>query len=277
MPSAEPRANGCVFGDLSSTKTVVLYGDSFAEQLIPALSALGSKDHFRVLAYARLGCPFANVTISNWLGTVDQGCATFRKNVIAEIKAMNPKPVLVLLSELLQLNSPTNHAAFIPVASFVNGVTKTLQDLTSTGLMTRVIIGVPQTSGLPATCLAKNLSNVAACALPPSTAYAKVHDAEIKAALTRIGVKTVNLGPLFCNGLCPVIAGNYFVHSDTVHLNAAYATATATGFGTLIGCSAAGYPRAWLTANPIFTTLLPTLSSVTVQAQCQLANSAPLA
>jgi len=277
MPSAEPVARGCNFGDLSSSKVVVLYGDSFAEQLIPALSALGTKNHFRVIAYARLGCPFANIAISNWLGTVDQGCATFRKNVITEVKTMSPKPVLVLLSEFIQLNSPTNHLALVPVANFVNGVTKTMQDIGSTGLATRVILGVPQTNGLPATCLAKNLSNVSACALSTTTAFKRVHDLEIKTALTKIGVKTVNMSTLFCNNMCPVVAGNYFVHSDTVHMNAAYATVTATGLGTLIGCSSVGYSKAWLSANPIFSTLLPTLSSANVQAQCQVANNAPLA
>jgi hypothetical protein len=276
MPSAEPVANGCGFGDLSSSTTVVLYGDSFAEQLIPALAALGTKYHFHVIAYARLGCPFASITISNWLGTVDKGCATFRQNVLAQISTMSPKPALVLLSEFIQLNSPTNHSILLPVSNFVSGVTKTLQAFNAAGLTSRVILGVPEASGLPATCLAKNLSNVSACASPTSTAFLKVHDTEIKAALTKIGVKTVNLSSLFCATVCPVVSGNYFVHSDSVHVNAAYVTATAPGLGTLIACSAVGAPTAWIAANPVFLALLPTLRTPTVQAQCQAANSAPL-
>ena len=95
-----PAAVACTYGDKSAQQSLVLYGDSYVEQWLPAFDALGKQYHFKVLAYVRYGCPFAAVPERDYLNSVDSGCAQFRHNVIAAINAMTPPPSLTILAEL---------------------------------------------------------------------------------------------------------------------------------------------------------------------------------
>ncbi len=61
-----PAAVACTFGDSSAVQVMVLYGDSYVEQWLPAFDALGKQYHFKVVAYVRYGCPFAEVTARDY-------------------------------------------------------------------------------------------------------------------------------------------------------------------------------------------------------------------
>ena len=48
-----------MFGDRACARTVVLLGDSHAAQWFPALERLAEREHFRLIAWTKSGCPFA--------------------------------------------------------------------------------------------------------------------------------------------------------------------------------------------------------------------------
>jgi hypothetical protein len=73
-PGFSSVAHVCSLGDLEAPKTVVVYGDSFSLEWAPAFNSLGIKDHFKVLLFSRIGCPFAVVKTVDWEGSVDTGC-----------------------------------------------------------------------------------------------------------------------------------------------------------------------------------------------------------
>jgi peptidoglycan/LPS O-acetylase OafA/YrhL len=56
--SATAPASGCVFGDVSARRTVVLIGDSHAAQWFPALDELAVREHVRLISWTKSGCPF---------------------------------------------------------------------------------------------------------------------------------------------------------------------------------------------------------------------------
>jgi len=266
-------AVACNYGDPSAPAAVVLYGDSYIEQWLPTFDALGKQDHFKVVAYVRYGCPFAAVTERDYLGSVDPGCATFRKNVITAINAMAPPPSLTLLSEAqfkIELGADGSTMSF---KSWASGVRSTLEQLHVSPV--GVLFGTPIATNTPSTCLSARLTHIQVCATPTSEAYSIASDKDDEAAVVASHDEVVNLSSLFCAARCPDVVSDQLVFADDDHVDRSYALQLGTAFGSLIGCIGTEVPPAENPPGGVLQSLLGGMPTPPIAAACRAATSAP--
>lgn len=93
--NGEVRSKECSYGDLTSSRTIVLYGDSHAAQWFPALEKLAKERSFRLVSLTKSACPGPDVikvesgAYKNW------DCAQWRKNSLERIRKIKPDAVVV--------------------------------------------------------------------------------------------------------------------------------------------------------------------------------------
>ena len=268
-----PAAVACNYGDASAPEAVVLYGDSYIEQWLPAFDALGKQYHFKVVAYVRYGCPFATVTERDYLGSVDPGCATFRQNVIAAINAMVPPPSLTLLSEAQLKVELGANGSTMSFKSWANGVRTTLEQLHVSPL--GVLFGTPIATNTPNTCLSARLTRIQLCATPTSEAFSVTSDRDDEAAVVASHDEVVNLSSLFCGSRCPEVIDDQLVFADDDHVDRAYALQLGTAFGSLVGCIGTEVPAAESPPGGVLQSLLGGMTGPPIAAACKAAANAP--
>jgi peptidoglycan/LPS O-acetylase OafA/YrhL len=96
---ATAPANGCVFGDTSAKRTVVLVGDSHAAQWFPALERLAARERFRLIAWTKSGCPLAP-GVHIYLPAIGRDyteCRAWTRSVLHRLDAM-PRPSMVIVA-----------------------------------------------------------------------------------------------------------------------------------------------------------------------------------
>lgn len=81
----------CEYGDITSKKTIVLYGDSHAAQWFPALDLIGKKRGIKIVSLTKSACPSAEVIkeLSSQYDVAD--CQAFRDSSIARIQKIKPQ------------------------------------------------------------------------------------------------------------------------------------------------------------------------------------------
>jgi hypothetical protein len=267
-----PAAVACTYGDAAAAPVMVLYGDSYVEQWLPAFDALGKQDHFKVLAYVRYGCPFAEVTARDYLNSIDPGCAEFRHNVIAAINAMVPPPSLTLLSELQMSTEQAANGSTMPYKTWAAGIRAALEKLKVRPL--GVLLGTPIAANFPNDCLGAHLTHIQNCATPAPQAFSVTRDKDDAAAVVAAHAVPVNLSSLFCAQRCPEVINDQFVFADDVHVNKTYAQQLTTALGSLVACIGTEAPAAQNPPGGILQLLLGGRPSSSLAA-CRAANSAP--
>ena len=230
----------CVFGSPKSKVTLVVAGDSWAEEWIPALNQLGVQKHFRVVAYMRDGCNMATGTFYDTTAKgVDTQCAPFRTAAITAINSMSPKPAMVIISEARYWYNPDQ--SWASDAEWASAVKTTVAAIHSAKVA--VTFGEALSAPGPAQCLSINLTNVAACNTPLSAQKSATDFgvAGIKAA----HALPIGLRIFMCGSTCPDIVATTLIHSDAYHVSTAFSTYATAALGQILGCGASlGYSNA---------------------------------
>lgn len=265
-PGSSSAATACPFGDLNATTTVVLYGDSFSFEWVPAFNALGIKYHFKVLLFSRGGCPFADVKIIDWKGSVDSGCLPFRRHVVGAINAMRPAPSLVVLSEATELNSPEG---WLSAVQWTNGIKKTILQLDQATFPIDVIFGEAAASLPPNACLARFASSITKCSSRSSAALKNYLYPQTASAVSSVHAGLVNTSSLFCfDEICPDVISNTLVHSDSRHIDQTFAALVTQGLASLVGCTVHQFNQLTATSRLLLQSLLPNVNSASVKGAC---------
>jgi len=275
-PNSSPVIHDCVFGDTSSSSTVVVYGDSFALEWVPALNEMGLLHDFRVVVYARYGCPFASVGVEDWLGTVDAGCAPFRNGVIHAITTMSPAPSLVLLSEETEHTSTAGTWGGITTEIWSEAIRVSLHRLGAPAAPIAVVLGTPYAWTDPSSCLAGNAHNATFCDTSLTAAFHQQEYASVARAVRSVGAATVNVESLFCSSSCPDVVGDTLVHSDRWHIASPYVLYAERGLISLIGCAGDTLTLQSTATRSLLGSLLPTLRQPSVRAACESASRSNL-
>jgi len=265
-----PAAASCTFGDAGPGPVMVFYGDSYVEQWLPTFDALGKQYHFKVVAYVRYGCPFAEVIARDYLNSIDPGCAKFRQNVIAAINAMVPPPSLTLLSELQMSVEQAANGSTLSYKTWAAGIRATLGQLKVRPL--GVLLGTPIATNFPNQCLAEHLTHIQLCATPTPAAYSVTRDKDDSAAVLAGHAVPVNLSPLFCAKRCPEVINDQFVFADDVHVGGSYAQQLTTAVGSMVACIGTEVPPAQDPPGGILASLL---GGKSLAAACRAVNSPP--
>jgi peptidoglycan/LPS O-acetylase OafA/YrhL len=237
------KAGGpCIFGDRSATRTMVLLGDSQAEQWIPAMNAYGRSHHWKVYLWAKISCPFNDVPI--WL-TAYKGdytaCQRWRENVYAAISHLDRVDVAVLSrgrSYVAMVIKRDGRKSSVRTVEpyWRDGTRRTLDRLA--GVTNHVVLlhSTPGASSDVPACLSQHTDNPSACDFPAVAGTGDVlFAAERKAALPT-GAQVVDLTAEICpSDPCPVVApSGVIIYRDEHHLTATFARSLAEQFGQMI-------------------------------------------
>jgi SGNH domain (fused to AT3 domains) len=214
----------CVFGDTSSTTSLVLFGDSHADMWLSAVIAWAQSQHVRVVVLTTDGCPVADVNV--WLSQAQgyyTACTADRARDISLIDGL--KPAYVVVSER------TSHLKGSPSAYFTNaqwqaGLTTSLSQLKSSSARLAVLGDITVMDSAPPLCLASSPTNVQRCAntSPNPRSVDQSHLTAQRAAAKAEGVAFIDPAPWLCTKTCSPVIGSMLVYRDAYHVTNTYVT-----------------------------------------------------
>ena len=224
----------CVSGNPASSFSVVLFGDSHADQWAPAFEAIANDLRWRFILIRKPACPTARLTIFNFtLNRPYTECDTWREAAIKRILEMRPAAVVVA-NRQLQSFSPGLKGRN---DTWREATRKTLETLDSAGLKTILLRDTPSPNNDIPDCLAgdsswwamKRASGNNPCTLDRAKALNEgVFRAEQEAATGLRHVRILDLSDLFCDGsVCPPVKNGLIVYRDDSHISGPFARSLA--------------------------------------------------
>ncbi|MFJ1746575.1 acyltransferase family protein [Streptomyces sp. NPDC088116] len=215
----------CVYGDRSSAKTVVLFGDSHAAQWFPALEPLARKHGWKLVSLTKASCKVPAVT------TVDNHrpytvCDVWRRKALDRIAELRPSMVIVSSSDA---GRPARTMSD-PLQGWTAGYRDTFRALTRTGARVTAILDTPWPKTDPVDCASTYPLALGRCTNHlPQAIRSQTRGAAAKAAARSTGVSVIDPEPWLCarTGTCPVVVGDTLVYRDDSHMAEGYAEAIA--------------------------------------------------
>ncbi len=225
LPDGCLTASACVFGDSSSSKTLVLYGDSHIRMWLAPLISMATTSHFKIVIVGHAGCPVAAVTIP---GGAYGACSHYRSTGEALINTLKPQAVLI--------GERTSYPSYKGTdAQWGAGLQKTISNLAPSGATVAIMGDIQVFSVTLPTCLAIHPNGVALCAgKNPNKAIPGRETGEINVAKANHFLY-VNPMPWLCTTtLCSAVIGDYLPYSDSQHVAVPYSRYLTTVLATAL-------------------------------------------
>ncbi|WP_425862557.1 acyltransferase family protein [Arthrobacter sp. TWP1-1] len=203
-------------------KTIVVVGDSHAQQFSGALNEVARKNNWQVVALLLGGCDFGAENVSSGRS---EKCVEFNKSALDYVLKLKPDAVFTVATKSVA-DSPDEH---VPA-----GYETAVRSIASEGID---VIGVrdnPRFVGNMASCVAKSGSE--SCAFQEATHLAASNPAE---SLNQIdGTHIIDLTDQLCkDGTCNPVVGNVLVYLDQNHLTWDFAKTMAPALGERIAAA----------------------------------------
>ena len=232
--NAKPRLSNtprsCRFGDPRGRRTVVLVGDSQADQWLPALNKYAKAHGWQVFMWAKASCPFNDVPIwSSVYKSEFETCYQWREKVHDRLVGL-PRVDLILLSR----SRSYNQMAVLPsgrrtttdnvLPLWRDGTRRTLHRLAGLGAEVGLFHATPVSPVDPPACLSEHLDDLNACDFPRAAGTGDMLlAAEREVAATR-GASILDLTEDICpTDPCPVVSpAGLIVYRDVHHLTATF-------------------------------------------------------
>ncbi|MEU0805729.1 acyltransferase family protein [Streptomyces sp. NPDC005970] len=217
------RSPACVYGDRSSDKVVVLFGDSHAAQWFPALDRLSRERGWRLVSLTKASCKTADLTIVAD-GAPYTACDTWRKNALERIAQLRPMLVVASSSEA---GTPVDRV-HDPLREWTGGYERVDRRLVRDAGMLIVLLDNPWPRGDAVECAARHPLELREC---ETDARAAVSSPTVRTAARtaarRTGAAVIDPKGWLCppTGRCPVTVGDTFVYRDESHLAESYVAA----------------------------------------------------
>jgi hypothetical protein len=211
----------CWYGSMTAKRTIVIFGDSFVGNWLPALDIAGQKLGFRVAEFEFDGC---TVTFDNSLkpspdfgqSEVD-ACINFHKNLPRSVNNIHPFAIIAANGDFSW--------GTVGNSVFVSDLGKAFDEMSSpTNHPIRILLGTgPHLSVGAPSCLASHPNNIDLCNLSYGSgstfSSALLRD---NAAISGARVRLIPTYQWIClNGVCPAVIGNIDVYADSDHLTIA--------------------------------------------------------
>ncbi|WIB78725.1 SGNH hydrolase domain-containing protein [Curtobacterium sp. MCPF17_002] len=213
------QQKACVYGDPTGSRTVVLWGDSHAQQWLPAFDAAGKSEGWKVVAWTKAACPVAqDVELFNSsLKRTYTECPTWRDASMKRIEALDPDLVVMAQSDNVPGKQVSN-------TTWADGTAETAATMRASGVKTVYMLDTPVPNGDAVSCVAEHLDTVGECNQSEKQAYAVSGRHEDVAETVRAaGVPTVEPRDWFCtDDGCPVVVQDKLVYRDQTHMSTAY-------------------------------------------------------
>ena len=215
----------CAWGDVTSTKTIFLFGDSNAAMWIPALDTWGYLNHVKVIALTHGGCspwsrpwmPHTAVFTANF---TEKMCEAWRTNALAKGLSANPNLVIPVGIDLLS-----------PYVAPRSDLLASINTLITTIGASRVafIEPAPKFASLTimASCVSTRPTSLNVCEV--QTRYLAANSVTIvlqqiasQRKVPLISTKSFFCGPTYCPIFVKMNGTNWLVYGDGFHVSFLY-------------------------------------------------------
>jgi hypothetical protein len=233
-PAAAEPADGCVFGDRTSSVVVAVFGDSHAAQWFPALERLAEERHWRLLSLTKSACASADVQVwSELFNRPYTECMAWRQAVFRLLANVRPQLVVVSNDRHYKLTiNGTMARSEDHEDVWSAGLAGTIQRLRALGSEVVVIGDTVRQTIDPPVCLSEHVDDASACSTPYAKAAAVAREAQERAVSADAGATFIDPTPWMCyTDPCPSIMGRLLIYRDTHHLTATYSRALASRLG----------------------------------------------
>jgi peptidoglycan/LPS O-acetylase OafA/YrhL len=226
-----PSTAPCLYGDLASSTTIALFGDSHALSWFPAVERLAREEGWRLLSLTMSACSPADMPVWNPnFQRVSTACATWRAGAIDRLVQMHPALILVTgtrgfaavdaSGKLLSGDARTR--------AWQAGMERTLGRLIPAARRVILMADTPLSLVDPPVCLSQHPTSVLACATPVAQAINATWLGVERNLAEKVGVGFIDPTPWVCpSSPCPVVLGDLLVYRDAGHLTATFAAALA--------------------------------------------------
>ena len=159
----------CATGDIASTTTVALIGDSHAAMFNPAFQQVAEQRHWRLEMMAKAGCPITDLPITNrfnGLAEEIQRCAQWRTQIVARLRAERPQLIVVSCGACLRRQRFPHVVPGLKMydQAWIDSLTRLVQQLRETGAKVLVLGPTADPPAPVPLCLSGHLDDVTACA-----------------------------------------------------------------------------------------------------------------
>ncbi|KAA0923619.1 acyltransferase family protein [Rhodococcus sp. ANT_H53B] len=213
----------CVFGDVESSKSIVLFGDSHAAQWFPALTQIAHDEGKRLVSLTKSACPSAD--IASWNSTLQTpyiACDQWREIALETINRLRPD--LVVISNSQQQITADGYDV---ESAWQSGLQRTIARVPG-GTRVVVLGDGPMFEIAPTMCLSMNLSSVAACDRPADEVISIGRMASDQAAAANSGAQFIDTREWYCpDGICTAQRGDVALYRDNHHITVEFAQALA--------------------------------------------------
>lgn len=238
--ASQTSISPCSFGDLTSTHTILLLGDSTAAMWSGAFVTLAREHHERLVLVAKTGCAPWLVRDLIFGGGPDPWCSAWHRFEVTEAARLRPSAIVVTGFLGVPAVPSSVPAGIVHLLAALRAVTPDVTLLSN-------LPAVPPGHADPATCVLVHPDHVTPCNLSVAAfekAYGSFRAALVHGARST-GARYVNLDPLLCTSRwCPVVVAHHLVYRDLFHLNTAYVRYVARPLGDLLGSPVLSPPRA---------------------------------
>lgn len=191
-----------------ATRTVIVIGDSHANQLMPALTRIAEQNQWRMISLLRNSCRYGAES-----ETRDEACNA--RNDAARAYVLDRQPEAVITHGTL---STADEPFELLVPAWEEGISVFLED----GIEVLAIRDNPRFAINMLECVQLHGRDAPQCNTPRDRALLPVNPVEAIAAREPL-VHSLDLTPAYCTDtVCPAVVGNVYVYMDLDHLTGTY-------------------------------------------------------
>jgi peptidoglycan/LPS O-acetylase OafA/YrhL len=220
----------CIYGDTTSTTTVVLFGDSHALSWFPALNQVAKEKKWKLLSLTMSACSPADVPAWNpSTASLMQNCPIWRQASIKKIIAAHPFMILLASSGGFEtLDHGKVATSQEKAVIFTTGMKRTVAQLKNSGAQVVMMSDTPALAQDPLVCLSAHPKSTLACATPVDQAISEEWMAVENQVANQNSISLIKPQLWICpTAPCPVVIGNILTYFDTGHLTATFSQALA--------------------------------------------------
>jgi hypothetical protein len=204
----ETSSNDCVYGDITSDKTIILFGDSHAAQWFEPLNSIATRDGYKLISLTKSACPAFELPRESKGSYKKEECATWQENSINRIKELTPEFVIISTFShynLYDKNSQKENYYVSGQRDLFNKLSDYSQNLIYLSDTPKPVKDIPN-------CLSNN--SLSSCN-------------EIKRSSNKVYEGYLKIDPYqwFCKDGCDAINNDYVVYRDASHISIAAAIA----------------------------------------------------
>ena len=219
---ARARNDICPMGDVQSSTTIVVFGDSKAEMYMPALIPVARQNAWKLIPLIKVGC-----TPPTWdRDNTNPVCRDWYLWSVSQILTIHPY-LVIIADEDGYLSGDQ--------ARWERDIRMAIEALNRSGARIVLMGDVPGLPEEPVDCLLKPGANMGTCTFAlPSARTAR--NAQAASVARTMGIKYVDVEPYLCAfNLCPTVIGRNIAYRNRNHISQTYASQLAGPFASALG------------------------------------------